>query len=581
MTTVLRRYLVTAAGRQVHYRRAGDGPPLVLVHGFPGSSWTLEPLMEALAGSFTVIAPDLPGYGESDPLVAERPAIGNYAIALDEALDALGIGQCDLYGVHGGAAVALEYAAQQPGRVRRLVLDGLAVLTPEERDERAASLTPPLDPESDGSHWVRLWAMLRNGHIFWPWYRRDMHSRIVADMPSPRELHAEFVDVLKSLPGYGKGIQAELAYDGLTAVQRVTHPALVVARDDDPVAAHLDRITGLPPGVQRLEPLGGLPSLAARISTFCGGDPLPLPPPAPPVLPAVDIVRRTYAQTRIGQVLLRISGGGSGKPLLLFHGSPGTSATLTSLLVAMGQDRPVFAFDTPGLGDSAAPEPGVTMPEIAAIIGDAVDDLGIGEFDVYGSRTGSCTGIELALARPDQVGRVIVDSPVMFEPEFMDWMLQRYLPLLEPDEYGGHLLLAWNFRRDQGLFWPWFHHTAEGVRGRLAFTSDYDELNLTGPARHASLREFIKGGLTYHIPYRAGITYPTRERLPLVTQPVLLCISEHDVFRPGYPEARTGVQRATSRVYPDPGPPEALVVTADLFRRFLDGGDVPLLLGEE
>ena len=221
------------------------------------------------------------------------------------------------------------------------------------------------------------------------------------------------------------------------------------------------------------------------------------------------------------------------------------------------------------------------MTDIGAIIGDAIDELGLGEFDIYGSRTGSCTGIEIAIARPQQVKRLIVDGPVLFTPEYVEWMLKKYLPIIIPDENGSHLLLTWNFRRDQALFWPWFEHTAEGVRVRLAFTSDYEEANLSGEALHRNFSDFAKAALTYHIPYRAGITFPTRERLPLVTQPVLLCTNEHDVFRPGMPEARTLPQRYISRIYPDAGPPEARAATVDLFRRFLSDQDLPPMLGEE
>jgi pimeloyl-ACP methyl ester carboxylesterase len=246
----------------------------------------------------------------------------------------------------------------------------------------------------------------------------------------------------------------------------------------------------------------------------------------------------------------------------------------------MGRDRPTFTFDTPGLGDSAPPPKGSEIWDIAAIIGDAIDALGLDEFDIYGARTGSCLGIELAIARPQQVRRLIVDGPVLFTPEYAQWLIRSYLPEIVPHDSGAHLLLTWNFRRDQALFWPWFEHTKEGVLGRLAFTSDYEAAGLTGESLHRGFSDFMKSALTYHIPYRAGITYPARDRLPLVTQPVLLCTNEHDVFRPGLPEARQLTRNHEARIYPDPGPPEALSTTADLFRRFLADEPLPPLLGE-
>src|SRR5262245_14572002 len=106
-----------------------------MLHASRGSSWTLEPLIERLAGERTVIGIDTPGHGESEPLPIERPPIGDYAGALVETFDALGLGHFDLYGAHTGAKIAIEYVTRNPEKVRRLVLDGLAIYTPEEREE--------------------------------------------------------------------------------------------------------------------------------------------------------------------------------------------------------------------------------------------------------------------------------------------------------------------------------------------------------------------------------------------------------------------------------------------------------------
>ena len=59
-------------GRRVHYRRAGSGPPLVLLHALGESSYSWTRVLPALATGHTVIAPDLPGFGDSEP-VATKP----------------------------------------------------------------------------------------------------------------------------------------------------------------------------------------------------------------------------------------------------------------------------------------------------------------------------------------------------------------------------------------------------------------------------------------------------------------------------------------------------------------------------
>ena len=84
----IRRHFVTINGeRQVHYRRAGRGPAVVLLHQSPTSSREHTRLIERLMSEFTVIAPDTPGNGLSDPLLGEQPLAEDYAHALAETLD--------------------------------------------------------------------------------------------------------------------------------------------------------------------------------------------------------------------------------------------------------------------------------------------------------------------------------------------------------------------------------------------------------------------------------------------------------------------------------------------------------------
>ena len=62
------RHFVTIGSRQVHYRRLGSGPALLLVHETPMTGAMLLPLAQKLADRYTVIALDTPGYGSSDQL---------------------------------------------------------------------------------------------------------------------------------------------------------------------------------------------------------------------------------------------------------------------------------------------------------------------------------------------------------------------------------------------------------------------------------------------------------------------------------------------------------------------------------
>jgi alpha-beta hydrolase superfamily lysophospholipase len=114
---------------QLHVRTAFPGTggfdeqvTLICLHSREGSSRSFERFLPEIAAARSVYAPDLPGFGESDPAPSATFADGARAV-LDLAGD-LRLRQVDVLGVGFGAAVALELAASQPELVRRLVLIG-------------------------------------------------------------------------------------------------------------------------------------------------------------------------------------------------------------------------------------------------------------------------------------------------------------------------------------------------------------------------------------------------------------------------------------------------------------------------
>jgi pimeloyl-ACP methyl ester carboxylesterase len=108
-------------GRRVHYRCAGSGPPLVLLHALGENSYSWGRVVPALAAAHTVIAPDLPGFGDSDP-VPTAPAPQHLADATAGFLDTLAAGPATLVGNSLGGTVALHLALRHCRHVARLVL---------------------------------------------------------------------------------------------------------------------------------------------------------------------------------------------------------------------------------------------------------------------------------------------------------------------------------------------------------------------------------------------------------------------------------------------------------------------------
>lgn len=102
-------------------RIAGEGPPLVLIHGVGMQSAAWTPQIEALSGIARVIAADMPGHGGSAPLPAGS-GLPDYLDWLDAVLDALDAGPVSIAGHSMGALIAGGYAITRPGRVQRVAL---------------------------------------------------------------------------------------------------------------------------------------------------------------------------------------------------------------------------------------------------------------------------------------------------------------------------------------------------------------------------------------------------------------------------------------------------------------------------
>jgi len=107
---------------RLHYLEAGEGDPILLLHGFPTSSHLWRNVMPELAKTHRAIAIDLPGYGLSDKPLDVRYDYDFYADILDGFLDALDIGDTHLCVHDLGGPVGLYWAIQNPGRVPKLVI---------------------------------------------------------------------------------------------------------------------------------------------------------------------------------------------------------------------------------------------------------------------------------------------------------------------------------------------------------------------------------------------------------------------------------------------------------------------------
>lgn len=108
-------------GVQLHYMTAGKGPALVLIHGYAETSLMWKPIIPLLAKRFTVIAPDLPGIGDSD-IPAAGLDMKSAATTMHALVRSLGVEKAEVVGHDIGLMVAYAYAAQFPSEVTKLVV---------------------------------------------------------------------------------------------------------------------------------------------------------------------------------------------------------------------------------------------------------------------------------------------------------------------------------------------------------------------------------------------------------------------------------------------------------------------------
>lgn len=109
-------------GLRLRYLAGGSGPPLLLVHGIAGFSFSWRKNFPDLVNHFRVLAPDLPGVGYSERSDKMDVSIPGMARTLFRFLDVVQINSAHIVGSSHGGAVVMEMAAQQPERIRSMVL---------------------------------------------------------------------------------------------------------------------------------------------------------------------------------------------------------------------------------------------------------------------------------------------------------------------------------------------------------------------------------------------------------------------------------------------------------------------------
>jgi pimeloyl-ACP methyl ester carboxylesterase len=492
----MRRAFVTlSGGRQVHYRRAGSCAPVVLLHATPDSSAAHEDFRP----DGPVIALDVPGYGESDPLQVAEPSMQDYASALRDTFDALHLESAAIVGWGSGATMAEAFSRVYPERVTSVRMHDAVECSAEERDSVLANYALSLAPEWDGTHLVRAWMIRRDMHVFRPWFARLPAARLAAGLPSSDELHREFVDLLRAGNHWGDAERAAVRYtagNGDQPPEQLRH-----------MASHFTR--GYSGDAERA---------AVRYATAIGDTPFA---EAQQLGHIATHFARGYADTSFGQVHLRRAGPRGGIPLLMLHASPGSARGVLPLASRLAANHDVVAMDTPGFGDSdPLPAADPSIRDFADAVLEVADSLGAPRVDLYGTHTGASIALETAVRGASRIRKLVFDGLPMFSTDERVDHLAHYIPPFEAHWDGSHVVWAWNFIRNMTLFYPWYHMDARHATGRAP-----DALLL-----HERVVDLMKAGPNYASGYRAVYRYDPRPALEQLSAQTMLCVSQEDVL---------------------------------------------------
>lgn len=455
---MISRAYVEVDGRLVHFRHAGKGPPILLVHQSPKSSAEFEALMTAWSATNLVIAPDTAGFGQSDPLPDPNADVSAFAQALIAFLDVLNISSIAVYGFHSGAVFAIEAAKVAPHRFTAVACNGYAVWTQDEIRAFGDSYLPPFKPMPFGEHLTWLWARMREQRFFFPWYEVNDAHRMHLPEASAAHLHANAMDMLYAgdayRVGYGAVVRArrDMPADGQAV------PTLIVSFEGDPLKSHLARLEKIPHS-WRVETCATQAETEGRAKAFLDHHPAPVISLAVPD----TATQRFVAGLHVVQ---------SGEPRTLLLHAPGSSGTAMLAAFCGGN---ALAIDLPGHGLTAHAYR--SLEETAALIVATLKNISFTPVEIIAENLAMPLAMLLCQQLQPEPSLQVIGYRI-FSRDNLAMLKANFMPDITPDAHGFHLLRAWRCVRDACLFDPWFDNRPSAVRSVDAAALAPDRLAL-------------------------------------------------------------------------------------------------------
>lgn len=509
---VVRKGFVTVGGRLVHFRYAGAGPTLVMLHDSPRSSRLHLDTMTRLATHYRVVALDTPGYGQSTPLPIARPTIADFADALGRTLEVMGLTAAVLYATHTSAKIAIDYASRI-GSPPRLILDGLSIPGSKPDPAFIEAYMRPFELDDAGSYLAREWTRTRDMLRWFPWFRQAPETRM-AIAPQSDDWVADYViDLTSAGPHYASAYAAAMYYDPLPALRAVSCPTVVAARTDDVLYPSLDKVPVAENDALRVMRLP--PDREAWLDWLCA-----MAVDAP-LLPTREFKGDTasYVDLSHGQLLVHRAGPMAQTPLLILDAPTTMHARRWQRLFA---DRLTLVPELPGYGESDA----LGTPSIADFVealASMLATLGHARIDLLALGYATPIAAAFAAQHPERVDRVVLDGCFSFPDDSRLAISKALCPDIGFDQAGGHLHRIWHMLRDAEVQWPWFDGASTAHRTLAPV--------LAAEVLHPALVDILKQPRSYGDATRAAVAASNDDRYPVFDRPALILKRAGD---PGY-----------------------------------------------
>lgn len=452
----------------MHFRTAGAGPPVVLVHQSPQHSGAWQNLMRRLADRFTLIAPDTPGFGYSDLLANPNPAITDLAAATLELCDVLELGQFAVIGTHTGAAIAAELGIQAPDRVVHLFLDGYPLFTADESKQILSGYFPDNPPRWDGGHLIWAWQRLREQLLFFPWFDHRLETRMDWPIPAPEGLQSQLLELLLAGEQYKVGYRAAFEDDASIrpAAQKV--PVAYLYRTTDILAPHAPRLRNLPENARIDMVEGAVPDMEAHIDSCLSA----LPPWPSATLSSIGRQLKESDRFVDGETaslaVTRLGNPQAPRKIVVIHDLGQSADCMAHWLNVSHDEIDLCLVDLPGHGMSNEFEAeDYRFETLCRNILQAIESLDINKFELVAKGAAAALSTYLvaqAGARHIRVDRVLLLEPLLLEDgELTAFKAASTMPRIEAS--GSHLLTTWMRVRDSRLVWPWFSASGDRICG--------------------------------------------------------------------------------------------------------------------